>query len=119
MNRFVIALFALGMLAPAMALSDEKAEKTEVHEMDGKKTTRTKKVKHSADAKGNEVKTEITEKTELSKATGSGKDKVEKTETHEMDGKKTTRTRKVKRSADGSGNSEVKTETTRKTEVGK
>ena len=41
----------------------------------------------------------------------------EKTQTHETDGKTTTRTRKVKRKADGKGNSSVKTETTEKTEV--
>jgi hypothetical protein len=41
----------------------------------------------------------------------------QKTETHDTDGKTTTRTKKVKRKADGKGNSSVKTETTEKTEV--
>jgi len=41
----------------------------------------------------------------------------EKTETHDTDGKTTTRTKKVKRKADGKGNSSVKTETSEKTEV--
>ena len=42
---------------------------------------------------------------------------TQKTETHDTDGKTTTRTKKVKRKADGKGNSSVKTETTEKTEV--
>jgi hypothetical protein len=44
-------------------------------------------------------------------------EKTEKSETHETDGKTTTRTKKVKRKADGKGNSSVETETVRKTEV--
>jgi hypothetical protein len=44
-------------------------------------------------------------------------EKTEKTETHETDGKTTTRTKKVKRKADGKGNSSVEIDTVRKTEV--
>jgi hypothetical protein len=118
MKRLAVGLFALGLLSPAVAFSDEKTEKTETHETDGKKTTRTRKVKHSADAKGNEeVKTETVRKTEVGKATGSGDEKATKSETHETDGKKTTQTKQVKHSADGDGNSAIKTETTKKTEV--
>ncbi len=44
---------------------------------------------------------------------------TEKTETHKTDGKTTTKTKKVKRAADGEGNSSVKTETVEKTTVTK
>ena len=120
MNRFAIALFAAGLLSPAIALSDEKTEKTETHEMDGKKTTHTKKVKRSADGKGNEeVKTEIVRKTEVGKANGSGDEKSTKTLTHETDGKTTSTTTTVSHTADGKGTSGVKTETVKKTDATK
>ena len=120
MKRLTTGLFALGLLSSAMAFADEKSEKSEVHETDGKTTTRTRKVKHTADSKGNkEVKVETDTKTEVGKASGSGEDKTMKSETHETAGKKTTHTKKVKHSADGAGNDQVKTETVNKTEVSK
>lgn len=65
MKKIAIALTAIGFLASAGAYADEKMEKSETHDTDGKKTTRTKKVKHKADGKGSsEVTTEKTEKTE-------------------------------------------------------
>ena len=53
----------------------------------------------------------------LSSAASFADEKTEKTETHETDGKTTTRTKKVKRKADGKGNSSVEIDTVRKTEV--
>lgn len=65
MKNLALALTAFGMLSSGIAFADETSQKTETHETDGKTTTRTKKVKHKDDGKGNSsVKTETTEKTE-------------------------------------------------------
>ncbi|MDB4964965.1 MAG: hypothetical protein JWN44_654 [Myxococcales bacterium] len=68
MKKLALALTAISMFSYGAAFADEKTEKTETHDTDGKSTTKTKKVKHKADGKGNsEVKTETTEKTEVKK----------------------------------------------------
>jgi hypothetical protein len=66
MKTFALALSAFALLSMGTAFADETTQKTETHDTDGKTTTRTKKVKHKADGKGNSsVKTETTEKTEV------------------------------------------------------
>ena len=66
MKTLALTLTTLGLLSYAVAFADETTEKTETHDTDGKSTTRTRKVKHKADGKGNSsVKTETTEKTEV------------------------------------------------------
>ena len=64
MKKLALVLTAVGLFSYGAAFADEKSEKTETHDTDGRTTTRTKKVKRKADGKGNsEVKTETTEKT--------------------------------------------------------
>lgn len=65
MKNFALVLTAIGMFSYGAAFADETTQKTETTATDGKTTTKTKKVKHKADGKGNSsVKTETTEKTE-------------------------------------------------------
>ena len=66
MKTLALMLTAFALLSSSVAFADETSVKTQTHETDGKTTTRTKKVKHKSDGKGNSsVKTETTEKTEV------------------------------------------------------
>lgn len=66
MKNLALTLTTLGLLSYGAAFADETSEKTETHDTEGKTTTRTRKVKHKADGRGNSsVKTETTEKTEV------------------------------------------------------
>ena len=117
MKRLTVGLFAIGLISTGVAYAEESAETTKTHETDGKKTTHSRKVKHKDDGAGNsEVKTTTTDKTEASTPTGKGGDKSETVRTHETDGKKTRQSSKVERKA-GADGSEVKTETTNKTDT--
>ena len=67
MNKILTVFTALGLLSASAAMADEKIETTKTHETDGKKTTHSSKVSHKAGKKGNEVKSESMQKTEVSK----------------------------------------------------
>ena len=117
MNKIMGVFTAVSLLSGSVAMAEDKQEVTKTHETDGKKTTRSKKVKQTTDGAGNtEVKTETVKKTELSTPTGNGGEKRETVRTHETDGKKTTSSKKVTHKADSDGN-EVKTETVNKTKI--
>ena len=117
MKNILRVFTAVGLLSTSFAMADEKTEVKKTHETDGKKTTRTVKVKHTRDADGsNEVKTEIDKKTERSTPSGKGGEKSETVRTHETDGKKTTSSRKVTHSAGKKGD-EVKVVTDNKTDM--
>ena len=65
MKNLALVLTTLGLLAQRRFCRRDVGEDRD-HETDGKTTTRTKKVKHKTDGKGNSsVKTETTDKTEV------------------------------------------------------